>query len=52
MCYLKGGYSPLFLRSDGDTSVFLESRTSYRHNDMSVQAGMLNQGPCQSFDII
>lgn len=52
MCYLKGGYSLLFLRSDGDTFVFLESCILYRHNDTSVQAEMLNQGTCHSFDII
>jgi len=30
VCYLKGGYSPLFLRSDGDTFVFLGSCILYR----------------------
>lgn len=52
VCYLQGGYSPLVLRSDSDTFAFLGSCILYGHNDTSVQAEMLNQGPCRSFDII
>ena len=50
--YLQGDYLPLFLRSDGDTFVFLGLCILYEHNHTSVQAEMSNQGLYQSFDII